>query len=146
MLSNTTQIYFSVNDMQTAEMVSKRLGTETIMLESGGRGSSVSHQGGHHHGASYGTSHNTNWQQAARELLKPDEVLQLPPLWAITFMPGTPPIMTEIIRYFDEPHLFRVPTRAGEFVQACKVLATSLVLCVAALGVAGMLLFELFRR
>ena len=36
LLSNTTQVYFGVNDYSTAEHVSARLGDETVVIESGG--------------------------------------------------------------------------------------------------------------
>jgi hypothetical protein len=43
-----------------------------------------------------------NWGQQARRLLKPEEVTNLPSRTAITFTPGIPPIMTTLIRYYEE--------------------------------------------
>ena len=37
----------------------------------------------------------------ARRLLKPEEVTGLDPRIAITFTPGSPPIWTTLMRYFD---------------------------------------------
>ena len=104
LLSNVTQVFFGVNDPQTAEYVSNRLGDETIILNSGstGRGTSSQHSDGHM-GGSYGRSSNTNnnWQQHGRKLLKPEEVMALSPRTAVTFAPGVPPIRTRLIRYYE---------------------------------------------
>jgi type IV secretion system protein VirD4 len=108
LLSNTTQIYFGVNDLGTAEHVSGRLGEETIIVDSGGRSSGTSSQTSRN-GAdvSLGRSRNSNdnWQQQAHKLLKPDEVMALPPRIAITFTPGSRPIRTMLLRYYEEKSL-----------------------------------------
>src|SRR5262245_57292922 len=44
LLSNTTQVFFGVNDLQTAEYVSNLLGEETIVVESGGISGSATRQ------------------------------------------------------------------------------------------------------
>lgn len=44
LLSNVTQVYFGVNDQQTAEYVSNRLGDETILVRNWGSNSGSSHQ------------------------------------------------------------------------------------------------------
>ncbi|MCC7419990.1 MAG: type IV secretory system conjugative DNA transfer family protein [Planctomycetaceae bacterium] len=83
LLSNTTQIYFAVNDTATADLVSARLGEETIIVQSGGTSSGFSSQhsnGGHsQESRSYTENSNSNWSQNARRLLKPEEVIALPP-------------------------------------------------------------------
>ena len=103
LLSNVTQVFFGVNDPQTAEYVSNRLGEETIIVESGGTSSSVSRspspQGGSNY--SYSTSTNDNWQQLGRKLLKPEEVTALSERVALTFAPGLPPICTRLVRYYE---------------------------------------------
>ncbi|QEH36597.1 Conjugal transfer protein TraG [Aquisphaera giovannonii] len=108
LLSNTTQIFFCVNDKDTAEYVSARLGEKTILVDSGGSSGGVSHQIGDR---TYSENWNTGWQQVARKLLKPEEVLQLGERTAITFHPGCPPICTTLVRYFEEPTLGRRPKR-----------------------------------
>src|SRR5262249_44787922 len=51
LLSNTTKIFFGTNDVQTAEFISKCLGNETIIVDSGGsnwgtsRGRTLQHGG-----------------------------------------------------------------------------------------------------
>ena len=92
LLSNTSQIFFGVNDNATATLVSDRLGERTIVTESGGTGSGYSRQNTHaaqpssSNGSSSNESHN--WQQQARKLLKPEEVMALSPRSAITFVQG----------------------------------------------------------
>src|SRR5579864_4235727 len=63
LLSNVTQVFFGVNDKDTAEYVSARLGEETIIVESGGTSSSVSRSPSSQGGSSsysYSTSTNDN--------------------------------------------------------------------------------------
>lgn len=104
LLANTTQVYFGVNDHETAEYVSNRLGEATIIVDSGGNstGQSVTTTGDNK--VSYGTSRgvNNNWAQQARRLLKPEEVAGLSPRKAITFTPGVPPVMTTLVPFFED--------------------------------------------
>jgi type IV secretion system protein VirD4 len=105
LLSNVTQVFFGVNDHQTAEYVSNRLGEETIIVSSGGTGTSVSRstsQQGSNGSASHSESTNDNWQQVGRKLLKPEEVTGLDPRVAITLTPGSPPIWTYLVRYYEK--------------------------------------------
>lgn len=104
LLSNTSQVFFGVNDPQTAEYVSARLGDETIIVASGGTSSGTSRQGGDsgQRSSSYSSNQNDNWSQQARRLLKPEEVMALPERTAISFMPGVPPICTRLIRYYEK--------------------------------------------
>ena len=100
-LSNTTQVFFGVNDQQTAEYVSNRLGEETIIVASGGTSSGTT-RSAKEGGYSYSTNANSNWQQAGRKLLKPEEVAGLDRRVAITFTPGVPPIWTWLVRYYEK--------------------------------------------
>jgi type IV secretion system protein VirD4 len=103
LLSNVTQVYFGVNDQQTAEYVSARLGETTIITESGGVNRSVSRQ---HDAMDKGPTHsrgsNQNWQYMGRKLLKAEEVVALPERMAITFTPGVPPLATRLVRYYEK--------------------------------------------
>lgn len=147
LLSNTTQIYFGVNDMATAELVSARLGEHTITVESGGTSDGTSLQrsmGGQPQvssGQNFGT--NQNWQLQARKLLKPEEVIGLPPRIAVTFTPGVPPICTELLRYFEEPK--RRPSWISSSLAACRTLAMGL-LCFAIALVAAITLTQAITR
>ena len=105
LLSNTSQIFFGVNDPQTAEYVSNRLGEETIVVDSGGTSKGSSFQASNpDSGTSRGTNwnDNDNWAQQARKLLKPEEVMALDQRVAITFTPGIPPLATRLVRYYEE--------------------------------------------
>jgi type IV secretion system protein VirD4 len=103
LLSNTTQVFFGVNDPQTAEYVSNRLGEETIIVESGGTGYGTTQQSGQQGqgSQSYSTNTSHNWQQHGRKLLKPEEVTALNERVAITFTPCVPPIWTWLVRYYE---------------------------------------------
>jgi type IV secretion system protein VirD4 len=103
LLSNVTQVFFGVNEPETAEYVSNRLGEQTIIIDSGGTSRGTSQQHSARDYGSYSTSSNSNhnWQQHGRKLLKPEEVEALAPRTAITFAPGVPPICTRLIRYYE---------------------------------------------
>ena len=105
LLSNTTQIFFGVNDYPTAEYVSNRLGESTIRVESGGTSTGRSRQlpdYGGHASTSYSVNSSSNWQQIGRRLLRPDELLVLDERTAITFTPGIRPIRTTLVRYYEK--------------------------------------------
>jgi type IV secretion system protein VirD4 len=102
LLSNTSSVFFGVNDKDTAEYASARLGDETIIVDSGGKNEGVSmatSQGSTSVTRSWGR--NDNWSQIGRRLLKPEEVMALHPRVAITFTPGVPPILTALTRYYE---------------------------------------------
>jgi type IV secretion system protein VirD4 len=138
LMSSASKIYFGVSDIQTAQVVSSMLGKATIVVQGGNSGSSggsnsgwsEGHQGtSYSGGASTGWSSTDTWQQAPRELLKPEEVLALPPLVAITFPGGgVPPICTRLVRYFEEPRLAKLASGGGRLsrvLAACRVLIGS---------------------
>jgi type IV secretion system protein VirD4 len=144
LLSNTTQIFFGVNDTATAELVSTRLGEYTAVVESGGssEGGSWSHSSGGQSQDSYSTSYNTNtnWQQQPRKLLKLEEVIALPPRIAITFAPGIAPVWSVLLRHYEEPWLGQRTSKfqrmfigVRTFAAAAAVLTASvLLLCMVA--------------
>jgi type IV secretion system protein VirD4 len=145
LLGNCTQIFFGVNN-SAAEYVSTRLGDATIVVESGGTSSGSSSQHTQSmpgsSSSSYSNNSNYNWQMQARRLLKPEEVMTLPPTTAITFAPGVRPICTTLLRYYEEPGLRR---RHGWFtrsIAACLTLAASVAMGGAALGTAAMLTMD----
>jgi type IV secretion system protein VirD4 len=103
-LSNVTQVYFGINDYETAEEVSRRCGDQTVVVDSGGRSRSYSVQKtglGRQAHPTHSTSSNENWSQVARRLLKPEEVLGLDERVAITFVQGLPPIWTRLERFYE---------------------------------------------
>jgi type IV secretion system protein VirD4 len=115
LMSNTSQVFFGVNEMDTAEYVSNRLGEETIVVDSGGTSNGSSFQASNPDtGTSRTTSWNSNdnWSLLGRKLLKPEEVTALDQRVAITFTPGIPPLATRLVRYYEEP-LGNGPGRFG---------------------------------
>lgn len=130
LLTNVTQVFFGVNDPQTAEYVSSRLGDATIVTESGGtnRGYSTqqSHQG---ETTSYSSGSSNNWQYMGRRLLKPEEVATLDERTAITISPGLPPIATRLVRYYEKnfKKLDGPGPVATTFQVACLVLTVTVI-------------------
>lgn len=102
-LANVSQVFMGLND-DAAEYVSKRIGEETVLVQSGGTGSGFSTPSGWGTPGNASDSRNSssNWNQAARRLLKPEEILGLDRRIAITFAPGVPPICTRLERYFEK--------------------------------------------
>jgi type IV secretion system protein VirD4 len=134
LLSNTSQVFFAVNDLPTAEYVSNRIGSATILVGSGGSStgrSSSSTFGGHGGSWNTGTSSgsNDNWSQMGRKL-NPDEVLNLDPRTAVTFTPGVPPVVTRLLRYFEERGLTRPPGLIRKGLLAFTTFARALILLV----------------
>jgi type IV secretion system protein VirD4 len=140
LLGQTTKIFFGVQDLETAKYVSESLGDATIVVDSGGTSSSTTRQSGEHghHSYSSSTSQNDNWSQQARPLLKPAEVMALPPRTAITFMPGTPPARTHLLRYYERDfkpgRLSKAFSTFRMFAASAAILFMSMML---ALGVAS---------
>ena len=67
LLSNSSQIFFGVNDYPTADYVSARLGDETIVVRSGGVSRGRTRQTpdyGNNGSSSYSVNSSENWQQA----------------------------------------------------------------------------------
>lgn len=139
LLSNVSQVFFGVNDLQTAEYVSNRLGEGTIVLRSGGTSTGTSRQSSlkGDSSSSSSSSENDNWAQHGRKLLKPEEVLALPERIAVSFTPGVPPICTRLVRYYEESWPPREPGRWERFKVAGNVAFVSAVLLSAALMLAA---------
>lgn len=103
-LSNCdTQIFFGVNDLSTAEYVSKRIGTATVQnwSENGGTSTSTSTDG---HGCETSSrSSNTGYSvsEVGREVMKPEEVMAQDQRAAIVFAPHIPPLHCWLTRYYE---------------------------------------------
>ncbi|WP_299655398.1 type IV secretory system conjugative DNA transfer family protein [uncultured Jannaschia sp.] len=80
---------FGVNDLETAEWLSRLLGRETIGAET------WSHRPGDPASISVGTM--------GRELMTPSEVMQLPDHLQLLRLQGRPPILAAKLRYYDDP-------------------------------------------
>jgi type IV secretion system protein VirD4 len=139
LLSNTSQVFFGVNDNGTADYVSARLGEETIIVDSGGSSRGMSRQvsfSNPHESSGRSDNANSNWQQQARKLLKPEEVIALPPRVAITFTSGVPPIRTTLLRYYEENIR---PGWVRRVVAACVALAMAVGFCVLSMSLAALM-------
>jgi type IV secretion system protein VirD4 len=129
LLSNTTQVFFRVNDHETAEYVSARLGEQTIVVKSGGKSSGRSWQRSKQETTYSGSSNsNDNWNQIGRKLLRPEEVTGLSERIAIILTPGVKPIWTRLVRYYEKD--FKVSRGVGlikaMFVSTCLFLCSTL--------------------
>jgi type IV secretion system protein VirD4 len=133
--ANTTQIYFGVNDNETAEEVSKRLGDWTAIVEEGGSSTSwqKSYSGSTRdsdgRGFSQSGGSNQSWKQIARRLLQPSEIMALNPRAAITLVAGMPPIQTWLLRYYEEKWL-KQRSRLREWLSDWAKFSRALVACV----------------
>jgi type IV secretion system protein VirD4 len=142
LLANCTKIFFGTSEFQTAEILSKSLGTGTIIVESGGsnsswsknHGSSSGHGYSESSGSSYSQGNNSNWQQQGRELLKPDEIIALDPRIAITLTPGVRPLWTTLIRWYEEKSLLRHRGFLRRMAAACCTFILSALLLVIAMA------------
>jgi type IV secretion system protein VirD4 len=101
---NMTQ-FFQPNDLPTAEEISKRIGTETISVNTnnGGGGWSTSHSNSGSD-ATTGRSGNTGWSvsDTGRVLLMPEEILKMGSNRQILFVKDVPPIMAGLVRYYSD--------------------------------------------
>jgi type IV secretion system protein VirD4 len=100
LLANAScQVFFGVNDQDTAEMVSKMIGERTVEVRSVGM----------NHGASAVLAHhqNSGVGEAGRRLMLPSEIMRMGKHKALVFMRGLPhPILAERMEYFRE-RMFR---------------------------------------
>lgn len=134
LMANCTRVYFSVNDYETAEQVSKQLGDATIVVKSGGTNTGGSTQVNSPEPSSSRTESwgaNDNWQLHGRPLLKPEEVIALNPRIAVTFAPGVRPICTALTRYFEPG---KAESRWTRLRTAAEVVTTAVLMLLIALG------------
>ena len=92
------KVTFASGDYQTAEVISKYLGTYGAPSESQSHSERSGWSGA-------GDVRTQSTSTLSRALLLPQEILQLPPEDEIILIEGQPPIRASKIRYFAEPHL-----------------------------------------
>lgn len=99
-----TQQFFSLNSFDTAEAISKRIGDTTIVIRTEGdnRGSSAPIGGDGKSPGSRNSGSNTSVSEAARRLIKPEEVLTLPESTAIVFHKNHHVIVCDKIKYYAD--------------------------------------------
>ena len=104
MANMSLQIFGKTNDLETAKIVSERLGDTTVLSTSSSEGGSYSRSYGREarqqtfsRGTNDGVSHN----EALRRLMKPEEILTLPAELLVVFTDRTPPILVKQVRYYQ---------------------------------------------
>jgi type IV secretion system protein VirD4 len=140
MLGNMqTQQYFAINNYETAEAVSKRIGEETISVrtDNGGGGTSWATGPGPNGPQPGNRSNNWGWSTSAtgRSVFKPEEIMVLPDDTALIFHRNNPVIPARLLRYFDAPEF----KNGGDGRQGGMVQATFLTMAVAVLISAAMI-------
>lgn len=88
---------FGVNDLETAEWLSRAMGRETIHTET------RSHRVGDDPGYSISAT--------GRELMTPDEIMRLPAHLQLLRLSGRPPLIARKIRYYEDPAFAGLYTR-----------------------------------
>ena len=100
-LSNAGLIQvFNVGDVETATWVSRSIGSATIAYQTAG--TSKSRGLGRYLMPQTTTSSSTTHHLTGRELLKPDEVMQLASSLEILLRQGDAPVAARKVRYFEE--------------------------------------------
>ena len=134
-LATTSNIFLGAHDSATCEEISKRCGSETVIVESGGTSKNYSRQSPDKGGtASHSVSHGTseNWSFIGKSLARPEQVAALPDRVAITFTPGVGgPIMTWVTRFYEEES--GVLSRFRRARRAVRTLCYSLLLAISSL-------------
>lgn len=100
-LGNTDKIFFGINNLETAEYVSRMLGSQTIIVEDAS--ASWQRSGGEMGGGGNASrTASRSWKEQGRELLKPDEVLNLHPDLILAFIRGMRPIMAWRVKWYQD--------------------------------------------
>ncbi len=110
-----TQQYFGINSYETAEEISKRIGDATIGIETENYQSGDSHSSGmtaQQQSSSRSRSKTLNRSEIARRLLKPEEVLTLPPDVCLIFHKHLPVCVGRLVKFFEAPEFRRGGTAA----------------------------------
>ena len=90
-------LYLGGNEASTHEYLSKALGKETLVTNTYGQSKGRS------------GSYSTNWQQAGRELLQPDEIRKLDNCYAILLLRGEAPMLDEKYDLMSHPGIRLTP-------------------------------------
>jgi type IV secretion system protein VirD4 len=100
-----TQQYFGINSFETAEEISKRIGTATVGTKSGNSSTSSSRQVGNakEQGANVSSSDGVTYNEIARRLYLPEEILTLPSDMMLIFHKNLPVIPARLVKYFEAP-------------------------------------------
>lgn len=120
-LTNVHPVFTNIRDIETAKSVSAWIGRQTVHVQSWqrgfnmGRSRSFQERSGRSVSESYGLSENYSHQQQAREVLQPEEILQLPKDTTIITLPHLPPILAEPVYYFKDRRLRKLAKASRNF-------------------------------
>ncbi len=120
--SNVAMTYAGIADYETAQQVSAWIGRQTVEVLSRQNGAnagvsfSFQDRGGRSVSRSYGVSFSRSTQEQSRELLQPEEILQLSRRTSIITLPHIAPILAEPVFYFEHPTLSQLARRSRELI------------------------------
>jgi type IV secretion system protein VirD4 len=99
-----TQQFFGITSFETAKMLSERMGDQTLVIrtDSGNEGRSTPTGGDGKGGGSYSSGTSYNISEIARRLMKPEEILVLPPTTALVFHKNSYVCICDRITYFTD--------------------------------------------
>lgn len=129
-------IHCGCGDLESAKEVSEWMGEFTTCTRSASQGASWGgslSQGttDQTHGQNWGGNDSSSFNESARSLLKPEEILQMSKHLAIALIPNVPPILLEKVPYFAKPkssliRQFARRTRNGFIVTASVALLVTI--------------------
>lgn len=124
-------VYAGTNDYETAKSVSDWIGQQTVrsvtsqVSTNEGRSSSET-IGDQARNRNWGSSDSASVAETGRLLMRPEEVLQLPPNLAIALVPNVPPILVEKAPYYAKTRR-RLLRKTARLVANCLFIAASVV-------------------
>lgn len=137
-----TQQFFGINSIESAELISKRMGESTITAESYQQSESTSYSstsGNEPQSRQQSRSRNYSYSEMSRSLLKPEEIIRLPEETVVIFHRNLPPILGSLVKYYNDPE-FQPRRRFQLISESMNLMATSV--CLMAIGL-GSLAFSL---
>jgi type IV secretion system protein VirD4 len=100
-----TQQYFSINEYENAQAISKRIGDTTVSVTTYGknRGSSSNRDESGKRSSGESDGWNTNVSETGRRLIKAEELIVMPEDVALIFHRNLPVIPARLLRHYDHP-------------------------------------------
>lgn len=131
--ASVASIYCATNEIATAKVVSESIGTTTVHSRSDQRSSNwgktaATGLGDQSRNVNWGTGDSTSYNEIARPLIRPEEVLQLPRNLAIVLMPGLKPLLTLKRPYYLKQHTAAVDSGVLSILTSLIAVVASLIL------------------
>lgn len=126
-----TQVFFGINDFDTADLVHKNLGMFTAESGTTNRGWNTggSHSGDGGVSTSWGDNGGYSRAEVERPLMRPEEILRMSNREAIVLRSGAHPLRTRLVRAYEPEFTTRRNTQT-----AFGMLVKSLVACAASIA------------